>query len=222
MDKQSAVATLSKRQKEILRLAARQYQAKEIARILKISEHTVKTHVDEARRRLNAPSMRDAAQTLVSYEAQLDQSPQGGPPTEVIAEPEKTEQIPPHDRANLIEPTRHDDQLEPTGDSPENDGGLSKTTARDGRSRGDTAPLPDGWTREGAVQPRDGHSVAHGRWDWVSRRLKRLSVVQCLVFILGGTIALGFAAILMILMAMTMVQAIYNVTGEPLAVEEKR
>ena len=42
------------------------------------------------------------------------------------------------------------------------------------------------------------------------------------MFILGGTIALGFAAILMILMAVTMVQAIYNVTGEPLAVEGKR
>lgn len=218
----SAVETLSKRQKEILRLAARQYQAKEIARILKISEHTVKTHVDEARRRLNAPTMRDAAQTLASYEAQIDQSPQGGPPTKVIAEPEKAEQIPQHDRANLIEPTRHDDQLEPTGDSAENDGGLSETTARDGRSRGDTAPLPDGWTGKGAVQPGDGHSVAHGRWDWVSGRLKRLSVVQCLMFILGGTVALGFAAILMILMAMTMVQAIYNITGEPLAAQGAR
>ncbi len=218
----SAVETLSKRQKEILRLAARQYQAKEIARILKISEHTVKTHVDEARRRLNAPTMRDAAQTLASYEAQLDQSPQGGPPTEVIAEPEKTEQIPQHDRANLIEPTRHDDQLEPTGDSSENDVGLSETTARHGYSRGDTAPLPDGWTGKSAVQPGDSHRVAHGRWDWVSGRLKRLTVVQCLIFILGGTIALGFAAILMILMAVTMVQAIYNVTGEPLAVEGKR
>lgn len=211
----SAVETLSKRQKEILRLAARQYQAKEIARILKISEHTVKTHVDEARRRLNAPTMRDAAQTLVSYEAQIDQTPQGGPPTEVIAEPKKTEQIPQHDRANLIKSTRHDDQLEPTGDSPENDGGLSETTARDGRSRGDTAPLPDGWTGKGAVQPGDSRSVANGRWDWVSGRLKSLTIVQCLIFIIGGTAVLGFAVTLMIITAMTMVQAIHNITGQP-------
>lgn len=215
MDKKSPIETLSKRQKEILRLAARQYQAKEIARILKISEHTVKTHVDEARRRLNAPSMREAAQTLVLYEAQQDQSPQGGPLTEVIAEPEKTVQNQGHDRANLIEPTRHDDQLEPVGDSPENDDGLNEATPRDGRSRWNTAPLPDGRSGKGAIQPGDGHSVAYGRWDWVSGRLKRLTVVQCLIFILGGTVVLGFAVTLMILMVMTMVQAIYNITGQP-------
>ena len=36
------------------------------------------------------------------------------------------------------------------------------------------------------------------------------------MFIAGGTVVLGFAAVLMILMAVTMVQAIYNVTGQPL------
>jgi DNA-binding CsgD family transcriptional regulator len=215
MDKTSAVETLSKRQKEILRLAARQYQAKEIARILKISEHTVKTHVDEARRRLSAPTMRDAAQTLVAYEAQADQSPQGGPLTKVIAEAGKPLQSFAHDQAHLIEPTRHDDQLEPTGNSPENDDGITEAAARDGHSRGHSAPLSDRWTGEGAVQPGDGHSVANGRWDWVSRRLKGLTIVQCLIFILGGTIVLGFAVTLMIVMVMTMVQAIYNVTGQP-------
>lgn len=216
MDKKSAVETLSKRQKEILRLAARQYQAKEIARILKISEHTVKTHVDEARRRLSAPTMRDAAQTLAAYEAQADQLPERGPLTKVIGEPGKPMQSFAHDQAHLIEPTRHDDQLEPTGDSSENDDGITEAAARDGHSRGHSAPLSGRWPGEGAVQPGDRHSVANGRWDWVSRRLKGLTIVQCLMFIAGGTVVLGFVAVLMILMAVTMVQAIYNVTGEPL------
>lgn len=216
MDKKSAVETLSKRQKEILRLAARQYQAKEIARILKISEHTVKTHVDEARRRLNAPTMRDAAQTLVSYEAEDNQTPQGGPPTEVIADAEKPVQSFAHDTANLIEPTRHDDRLEPVGDSSENDDGLSETASRDGHSRGHTTPVSGRRTGEGTVQSGDRDSVADGRWNWVSRRLKSLTIVQCLIFIIGGTIGLGFAATVMILMAVTMVQAIHNVTGQPI------
>jgi hypothetical protein len=58
--------------------------------------------------------------------------------------------------------------------------------------------------------------VAHGRWDWVSGRLKGLTIAQCLTFIIGGTIALGFAVTLMVVTVMTMVQAIHNVTGEPL------
>lgn len=67
-DRTSGVEALSERQKEILRLIAQHLQAKEIARALKISESTVKTHTDTARKRLGVATSRDAARVLVEHE----------------------------------------------------------------------------------------------------------------------------------------------------------
>ena len=66
--KTAGIASLSRRQKEILRLIARHLQAKEIARLLSISEGTVRTHTEEARRRLGVATTRDAALLLASFE----------------------------------------------------------------------------------------------------------------------------------------------------------
>ncbi len=65
----TGVDSLSKRQKEILRLVARHHQIKEIARLLDISEATVRTHTEEARRRLGAPTSREAAIALLRHES---------------------------------------------------------------------------------------------------------------------------------------------------------
>nr|WP_245344623.1 LuxR C-terminal-related transcriptional regulator [Asticcacaulis solisilvae] len=60
---------MSRRQKEILRLVARHHQVKEIARLLNISEATVRTHTEEARRRLGAATSREAAIVLLRHES---------------------------------------------------------------------------------------------------------------------------------------------------------
>lgn len=65
----TGVDSLSKRQKEILRLVARHHQVKEIARLLNISEATVRTHTEEARRRLGAATSREAAIVLLRHES---------------------------------------------------------------------------------------------------------------------------------------------------------
>jgi len=69
-DKSNEVEALSSRQRQILRLIANHLQRKEIARLLNISEATVKTHTGEARRRLGVATSRDAARLLVRYEAE--------------------------------------------------------------------------------------------------------------------------------------------------------
>ena len=71
-DKTGGVDTLTPRQKEILRLIAQNLQAKEIARLLDISERTVKTHTDAARRRLGVATSREAARLLIAWEAEHD------------------------------------------------------------------------------------------------------------------------------------------------------
>jgi DNA-binding CsgD family transcriptional regulator len=65
---ETGVETLSARQREILRLIAQNLQAKEVARLLGISEKTVRTHTEEARRRLSVGTIRDAARLLVAAE----------------------------------------------------------------------------------------------------------------------------------------------------------
>lgn len=67
-DKSAELAALTARQKEILRLVAQNLQAKEIGRLLNISERTVKTHTDAARRRLGVATSREAARLLVAWE----------------------------------------------------------------------------------------------------------------------------------------------------------
>jgi DNA-binding CsgD family transcriptional regulator len=66
-DKQG-VEALTARQREILRLISQHMQAKEIARALDISERTVKTHTDAARKRLGVATSREAARLLVAHE----------------------------------------------------------------------------------------------------------------------------------------------------------
>jgi DNA-binding CsgD family transcriptional regulator len=62
------IAALSERQREILRLVAQHLQAKEVARVLQISERTVRSHTDQARRRLGVSSSREAARLLAMHE----------------------------------------------------------------------------------------------------------------------------------------------------------
>jgi DNA-binding CsgD family transcriptional regulator len=65
----SAVARLSPRERECLRLVAQHMRSKEIGRRLGISSHTVDSYVNEARRRLEAVDRREAALMVMAAEA---------------------------------------------------------------------------------------------------------------------------------------------------------
>ncbi|ESQ84622.1 response regulator transcription factor [Asticcacaulis benevestitus] len=179
-----SVELLSDRQKEILRLVAKHYQAKEIARLLNISEHTVKTHTDEARRRLDVPTSRQAARLLAEYEGgaglPLDEPPpaMGMPPSPSEAS------VWGHEQA--LSPPRplHDDQLSGTGNSLGNAGDSQQVQRHQGRG-GNRTPV------EQIVQPHEGaaylagnDSLAGGRWDGFTGRLKTLSLPQWLGLII--------------------------------------
>jgi DNA-binding CsgD family transcriptional regulator len=60
---------LTPREHECLRLVAQHLSSKEIARTLGLSQHTVDGHLHEARRKLGAPTRRDAVRILLEMEA---------------------------------------------------------------------------------------------------------------------------------------------------------
>lgn len=62
-------AALSPREKEVLQGLGQHRRAKEIARDLKISEHTVRGYANEARQKLGVASVRDAALLFLEFES---------------------------------------------------------------------------------------------------------------------------------------------------------
>lgn len=62
-------ASLSPREKEVLQGLAQRRRAKEIARDLNISEHTVRGYANEARQKLGVTSTRDAALAFIEFES---------------------------------------------------------------------------------------------------------------------------------------------------------
>lgn len=64
-------AGLSPREKEVLRGLGQRRRAKEIARDLKISEHTVRGYANDARQKLGLTSLRDAAVLFLEFEAAM-------------------------------------------------------------------------------------------------------------------------------------------------------
>lgn len=67
-----AVAKLSDRQKQILRLLLQGHDAKSLAQLLQLSVHTVNEHLRDARRTLGASSSRAAARLLAEAEGRSD------------------------------------------------------------------------------------------------------------------------------------------------------
>ena len=72
------VERLTPRERECLRLVSLHLSSKEIARQLAISQHTVDGHLDEARRKLGAPTRRDAVRILVQSEEGRSPPPNSG------------------------------------------------------------------------------------------------------------------------------------------------
>lgn len=68
-------ASLTPREKEVLRAMGMRRRAKEIARELNISEHTVRGYANDAKQKLGLTSIRDAAVLFLQFE-RLQQTPQ--------------------------------------------------------------------------------------------------------------------------------------------------
>ncbi|KAA0982792.1 helix-turn-helix transcriptional regulator, partial [Pseudonocardia sp. EV170527-09] len=64
---EKGLSRLPERQKEVLRLVFQNYEAKQIARAIGISPHTVNDHMRAARRTLGVARTMDAARLLANY-----------------------------------------------------------------------------------------------------------------------------------------------------------
>jgi len=168
----TGVGSLSKRQKEILRLVARHHQVKEIARLLNISEATVRTHTEEARRRLGAATSREAAIVLLRHES---------------------------GDGSLSEQVLLPDLLP----------GRSEDASESGESRAEPAPKMDLTPQRVRGQTPEIPPTTDRFSGW----LKQRSIVECIGIIL--LMALGLTLILTALLAsaVTLIQAIQNLTG---------
>ena len=69
---------LTPRERECLQLVAQHFTSKGIARQLGLSQHTVDGHLQEARRKLGAPTRRDAVRMFLESEREAPPSNSGG------------------------------------------------------------------------------------------------------------------------------------------------
>lgn len=213
-DLKRLIDTLTPRQREILRLVAQHLQAKEIARVLNIRETTVKTHTEKARKRLGVATSREAALLLAAHEYKTPVLPEGGHPPSRIGKgaghlsPSSHDQPLPSERAILHNPLeRLRDRLA--------DVSLTGQTVR---NRGDPVRGSDigenRGTRQSYLHDGRGDSVANGRWERFTRRLKGLTKLQTLGMVLLTAVALAMALVLLTAFLAVMFQAIQTLTGQ--------
>ena len=178
MEKTLGVDALSARQKEVLRLVAAHHQAKEIARLLHISQYTVKTHIEEARRRLGSPSGREAARQLMAHEGVPALLPEVGAPSGVMPKP-VTDVSSSNDEHTLFpERTIPHDPLVGSGDRLAHAGLASESRQDRGHLEGPAYRQPDAGIGKGGFLDGGGVSLADGRRSGLRRRLKALSGLQ--------------------------------------------
>lgn len=183
-DKIVGVEGLSPRHKQILRLVARHYQAKEIARFLGIQASTVKTHAEEARRRLHAATTREAADIIALYDVYAAIETEGGPPRMGMPNDPDQPPNPAYEQALLAREPKVHLPLERSEDGLENDvlpreGSISRRSP--GRDHGDE---PDVESGKVDLFPRVVDRLAGGRWDQFKRRLDSLDAFKRLGLIL--------------------------------------
>ncbi len=177
-NKAAGIKALTQRQREILRLVSQQFQTKEIARILNIGERTVKTHTEEARRRLGVATSRDAARLLAAHETALGRDDRGtaGPMAGDV-----TNDIGlPHEQAPLPKSVSSGDTLGPARNGLARDGDTSEAILdpEDTGRYPDTAP--DQRSGSGLVRPDRGDRLVDRRRDSLEEKLARLNAFQWL------------------------------------------
>ncbi len=189
-DTMTKVDALTQRQKEILRLVSQHLQAKEVARALNISERTVKTHTDAARKRLGVATSRDAARLLVAHEAGLGlsnpivlaNSPivlEGRWPSRPIGEAMENRPLSGNEQAIHTERTPISaDTLERSIDRLADAGSPRQTTPdRGDLGRGENAQ-PERGTAEDRLHRNRGDRLVDRRWPSFERQLATLNVFQ--------------------------------------------
>ena len=201
MDQHSKIAYLSTRQKEILRLIAQHMQAKEVALLLQISEHTVRTHTDSARRKLGVATSRDAARILQAFEREAapvdalvdDQRPSstgiGEGPADMAGSGHE-QAITPH-RKIPAELGLHNPQLEGPGVSSGADRTSLQTPEYSRDDSRSTGQEQRGWPETDHPHTGGGHRLADGWWLQFKPRLKRLNTLQWLGVTLILSAAMG-------------------------------
>lgn len=178
MEKTLGVDALSARQKEVLRLVAAHHQAKEIARLLHISQHTVKTHIEEARRRLGSASGREAARRLMAHEGAAPLPPEVGAPSGVMPEPVADVSSLTYEHTLLPERTIPDDPLVGSRDRLAHAGFAREGRPDRGHLESSAYGQPDAGIGKGRLHDGGGVSLADGRRSGLRRRLKALSGLQ--------------------------------------------
>lgn len=213
-----AAEKLTDRQREVLRLIAKHYVRKEIARMLGITDHTVKAHIDEARKRLGAANEKQAARFLSEIEAQLGITSNRQYPEEVMAETLIEPDVAGHEQAfHSLRPTRsrHDHSFRGSTASLVNDSDAEQGALR---RRGDSHLESHGadiGSSTSDLYHDHGNGVADGRKRLFIWRLDELSRLQCIVLIIGLTMGLAFTAVILLSTSATTFQAIQNITGHP-------
>ena len=178
MDK-AGIETLTPRQKEILRLVSQQYQTKEIARTLNISERTVKTHTEEIRRRLGVSASRDAARLLAAYETTaLGRDDRGA--ARPIAKNEARGVVQPHEQTKFSPSPLSGDKVERPRNGSAGIVDNSETRLGSGNSGRHPEAIPDTRIDSGLVRTDRGDRLVDRRWESFEEKLARLNAFQWL------------------------------------------
>ena len=177
-NKAAGIKALTQRQKEILRLISRHLQAKEVARLLNISERTVKTHTEEARRRLGVATSRDAARLLETHETALGRGDRGA--ARPIGDAMSDGSVLAHEQALLSERSLSDDALERSGNGLAYAGLAGQAIPDRGDAGGGPRAEPERRAGEGSVQHDRGDRLVDRRWSGLEQRLVRLNAFQWL------------------------------------------
>ncbi|MGA9659001.1 MAG: helix-turn-helix transcriptional regulator [Asticcacaulis sp.] len=197
------IESLSDRQKEVLRLTAQHLQAKEIARILNITERTVRAHTESARRRLGATTSREAVRIFLSEISEVPIGYDDQWPSTPIAETTIGASELGHEQALFTSQRSHDDQLHPAGNRLENVSGTRQMPTYSGRHSDIENAKSGPGSGEGSVQSGSGWIMVDGRWGELRGRLKSLSALSWLGLIL-------LVGILLPLFAGVLIQAVHG------------
>ena len=206
------IGALSERQREILRLTAGHHQVKEIARLLKISENTVTTHMIEARRRLGGVTTKQAVRLLLAQEENAPLILEGGDPKEVIPSPALAMPVWLHEQA--LSPSRriYDPQLQTPGDGLAESGSTRQMRKGPGNDRGTQDGEPETWTERSDLQSGRPVGLVDGRRDEFRRRLKDLPAIELLGIIVIAAIALALIAGMLVATLLGMVEVVHKLT----------
>lgn len=221
----AAVETLTHRQKEILRLISQHMQAKEVARELNISERTVKTHTDAARKRLGVASSRDAARLLAEHDAASTTTHASAPapapadhgivpedrwPSGTMAGAGDDVPVSAHEHTVLPQRTAPSGVMARPGDRLAEARSPRQAGAGHGYIEYGSSAQPGGRAGDGGVHDDRGDRLVDRRWAGLERRLAALTAIQWL----------GLIAIVGVLAAVLMGGLIAASLGTLEAIEE--